>query len=111
MIGVDRPREDEHRLHVEDDEEHGDQVVPDAVAIAGVGHRLDSSPELLFLLRGVDHAELIEQAIPASPTRAKGNVPTIATDELGDIFDDDIRARGPERGFRFGEPVLPLCWR
>ena len=43
-----------------------------AAVMYGVGNRLDSSPELLFLLRGVDHLELIEQAIPAAPTRAKG---------------------------------------
>jgi uncharacterized Zn finger protein len=30
-----------------------------AAALYGVGARLDSSPELLFLLRGVDHLELI----------------------------------------------------
>jgi uncharacterized Zn finger protein len=61
-----------------------------AAVMYGVGNRLDSSPELLFLLRGVDHVELIEQAIPASPAKAKGNVPTIATDELGDIFGIEI---------------------
>ena len=40
-----------------------------AAVMYGVGNRLDSSPELLFELRGVDHQELIEQAIPAAPTR------------------------------------------
>jgi uncharacterized Zn finger protein len=54
----------------------------------GVGNRLDSSPELLFKLRAVDHLELIEQAIPAAPTTGKGksNAPTIATSDLGAIF-------------------------
>jgi uncharacterized Zn finger protein len=42
-----------------------------AAVMYGIGNRLDSSPELLFELRGVDHQELIEQAIPAAPTRAK----------------------------------------
>lgn len=61
-----------------------------AAVMYGVGHRLDSSPELLFLLRGVDHMELIEQAIPAAPARAKRDVPTIATDELGALFGIEI---------------------
>ena len=61
-----------------------------AAVMYGVGNRLDSSPELLFLLRGVDHLELIEQAIPVAPTRAKGGAPTIASDDLGAIFDIEI---------------------
>jgi uncharacterized Zn finger protein len=61
-----------------------------AAAMYGVGNRLDSSPELLFVLRGVDHLELIEQAIPAAPVGAKGAVPTIATDDLGALFDIEI---------------------
>ena len=31
----------------------------------GIGARLDNQPELLFLLRGVDHQELVSQAIEA----------------------------------------------
>jgi uncharacterized Zn finger protein len=61
-----------------------------AAVMYGVGNRLDLSPELLFLLRAVDHLELIEQAIPAAPTRAKGGAPTIASDDLGAIFDIEI---------------------
>ena len=40
-----------------------------AAALYGVGARLDSRPELLFLLRGVDQRELIAQvtAAPATP--------------------------------------------
>jgi uncharacterized Zn finger protein len=61
-----------------------------AAVLYGVGNRLDSSPELLFVLRGVDHMELIEQAIPTAPIKAKSSAPTIATDELGAIFDIEI---------------------
>ncbi len=61
-----------------------------AAVMYGVGNRFDKSPELLFLLRGVDHLELIEQAIPAAPTRAKGGAPTIASGDLGAIFDIEI---------------------
>ena len=61
-----------------------------AAVMYGIGNRLDSSPELLFELRGVDHQELIEQAIPTAPTRAKHGAPTIETAELGAIFDIEI---------------------
>ena len=61
-----------------------------AAVMYGVGHRLDSSPELLFTLRCVDHMELIEQAIPAAPLEGKGSAPTIAPDDLGAIFGIEI---------------------
>ncbi len=34
-----------------------------AAVIYGIGTRLDNQPELLFLLRGIDHTELVSQAI------------------------------------------------
>jgi uncharacterized Zn finger protein len=61
-----------------------------AAVMYGVGNRLDFSPELLFVLRGVDHLELIEQAIPSAPVGSGCDAPTIATDNLGDIFDIEI---------------------
>ncbi len=61
-----------------------------AAVMYGIGNRLDSSPELLFELRGVDHQELIEQAVSAAPARAKGGAPTIESAELGAIFDIEI---------------------
>jgi uncharacterized Zn finger protein len=57
-----------------------------AAVMYGIGNRLDTSPELLFVLRAVDHLELIEQAIPAHPVGGKSSAPTIAADELSDIF-------------------------
>jgi uncharacterized Zn finger protein len=61
-----------------------------AAVMYGVGNRLDTSPELLFELRAVDHLELIEQAIPAAPIRTKSTAPTIRADDLGAIFDIEI---------------------
>lgn len=61
-----------------------------AAVMYGVGNRLDASPELLFLLRAVDHLELIEQAIPAAPQRGTSKTATIATNELGAIFEIEI---------------------
>jgi uncharacterized Zn finger protein len=61
-----------------------------AAAMYGVGNRLDSSPELLFVLRGVDHLELIKQAIPTAPVGTKSRASRISTDDLGAIFDIEI---------------------
>ncbi len=60
-----------------------------AAVLYGVGSRLDTSPELLFVLRGVDHLELIEQAIPTAPLGASA-APTLAPDDLGAIFDIEL---------------------
>ncbi len=61
-----------------------------AAVLYGVGNRLDASPELLFVLRGVDHLELIEQAIPTTPLGTKSSAPTLAPADLGAIFDIEI---------------------
>ncbi len=61
-----------------------------AAAMYGVGHRLDTQPELLFTLRGVDHHELIEQALPQAPTKQKRSKPVIAEADLGDVFGLDL---------------------
>lgn len=61
-----------------------------AAALYGVGHRLDSSPELLFTLRGVDHRELIEQAVPAARSKPRRNKPVIAAADLSDVFGIDL---------------------
>lgn len=63
-----------------------------AAVMYGIGNRFDSSPELLFSLRAVDHGELIEQAIPAMPVGKGGDAPTIAMNELGAMFDIEIDA-------------------
>lgn len=66
-----------------------------AAAFYGVGHRLDLAPELLFLLRGVDPAELIEAGL-APPLLDQGSGPDrIADAQLGAIF-----------GIDFDEPVV-----
>ena len=61
-----------------------------AAVMYGVGNRLDSSPEMLFMLRAVDHMELIEQAIPTAPFGTRTSAPTIAASDLGDIFGIEI---------------------
>lgn len=59
-----------------------------AAVLYGVGARLDEKPEMLFLLRGVDHDELIdaEVGIAAVTAGAEGGRKRIADDELADVF-------------------------
>jgi uncharacterized Zn finger protein len=82
-----------------------------AAVMYGVGNRLDSSPELLFLLRGVDHRELLEEAIPAAPVKARRGTPTIAAEDLGAIFDIEVddapvaNASAPTREKRVSKTV------
>ena len=59
-----------------------------AAVLYGVGARLDEKPELLFLLRGVDHEELIEAEVSIAAVGAGSNDRRrhIAEDALGDVF-------------------------
>jgi uncharacterized Zn finger protein len=65
-----------------------------AAVLYGVGARLDSRPELLFKLRGVDHNDLISAVDPAvalgSATKASGRRRTLDTTALGDVFGIDL---------------------
>ena len=55
-----------------------------AAALYGVGHRLDHQPDLLFLLRDVDAAELIATEIALPERGVTSDV--LADEALGDIF-------------------------
>jgi uncharacterized Zn finger protein len=60
-----------------------------AAVMYGIGARLDEKPDLLFLLRKVDHLELIEGALDAAPVSEAGKPKgkkTIAAAELADVF-------------------------
>lgn len=63
-----------------------------AAVLYGVGARLDTQPELLFLLRGVDQAELIAAATKESVSRAvRGDAAhALADDNLAAIFGIDL---------------------
>jgi uncharacterized Zn finger protein len=64
-----------------------------AATLYGVGARLDAAPELLFTLRGVDHLELIREAVgTANLDRAlegRAGAPLDGAD-LGEVFGIDI---------------------
>jgi uncharacterized Zn finger protein len=58
-----------------------------AAALYGVGARLDLQPELLFVLRGVDPAELVAQAADVRTlTRPAKGKKTLAAAEAADVF-------------------------
>jgi uncharacterized Zn finger protein len=61
-----------------------------AAVLYGVGSRLDSQPELLFLLRDVDAQELIatEIALPGADAGVTGDA--LSDDQLGAIFGIDL---------------------
>lgn len=63
-----------------------------AAVLYGVGARLDERPELLFLLRGVDHEELISTDL--SPATIVGGRPggrrRIAQGDLAEVFGIDL---------------------
>ncbi len=44
-----------------------------AAVIYGIGARLDTQPDLLFLLRGVDHNELISAGVTADAIAGAGS--------------------------------------
>ena len=76
-----------------------------AAALYGVGSRLDEQPELLFVLRKVDHLELIEQAGNVQPALAAGKSgkKTIASGDLADVFGIELD------GAAEAEPVAPAA--
>jgi uncharacterized Zn finger protein len=68
-----------------------------AAVFYGVGARLDRKPELLFLLRAVDAAELvagIDHALPLSKSRPKPNK-VLAADDMAALFGLDMAEAEP----------------
>jgi len=61
-----------------------------AATLYGVGTRLDDRPELLFVLRGVDHRELIGDAVRVGTLAVKETGSGLADSELSDIFGVEI---------------------
>lgn len=66
-----------------------------AATLYGVGHRLDTAPELLFVLRQVDQRDLVRQAT-AGPVLHATAAPTLDADDLAAVFGLELEAdRGP----------------
>lgn len=67
-----------------------------AAALYAFGQRLDSRPELLFLLRGVDPAELLNLATLARSATAGTDGESLADDVLSGIFGIELDLGGME---------------
>jgi hypothetical protein len=68
-----------------------------AAVLYGVGARLDERPELLFVLRGVDHLELISAApggVGPGRKRGAGGGSKVKGARLGEIFGIELEAPG-----------------
>ncbi len=64
-----------------------------AAVLYGVGARLDSDPEMLFKLRGVNHEELVDvSAAVADVTRKRSSRRRLAATGIGDVFGIDLSA-------------------
>ncbi len=61
-----------------------------AAVLYGVGARLDTQPELLFLLRGVDHLELISAAADAAALAPAGETGAVDEGDLSEVFGIEI---------------------
>jgi uncharacterized Zn finger protein len=66
-----------------------------AAVLYGVGTRLDAKPELFFVLRQVDQAELLSSATSGASSRSRagggaGSGKRIASDKLASVFGIDI---------------------
>ena len=77
-----------------------------AAALYGVGVRLDDEPELLFTLRGVDSAELIEGAT-TEPTQGSGDRRTLAADQMADVFGFEVPPAEPSTTAPPRKPTPP----
>ncbi len=63
-----------------------------AAVLYGVGARLDQQPDLLFLLRSVDQAQLISQAVDADITAGadQADAALLSDSDLADVFGIEI---------------------
>jgi uncharacterized Zn finger protein len=73
-----------------------------AAVLYGVGARLDAQAELLFLLRAVDHLELIAHAGKDAPKARKvaSSKKVLADADLSDIFGIEIAEEAPKKAPR-----------
>jgi uncharacterized Zn finger protein len=77
-----------------------------AAVLYGVGARLDKQPELLFLLRGVDHEELVDTELDVQAATSPSNKRRrIASQDLGSIFDVDMEAPSKPRKSKATTPT------
>lgn len=69
-----------------------------AAVLYGVGARLDQQPDLLFLLRSVDQAQLVSRAVEADITAGTGQADagTLGESDLADVFGIEFDTPAPK---------------
>jgi len=72
--------------------DHADMCKHVSAVLYGVGVMLDTKPELLFTLRGVDQAELLSNASSAAITDLSASTGDLAGADLSAIFGIDLSA-------------------
>jgi uncharacterized Zn finger protein len=87
-----------------------------AAALYGVGHLLDSEPELFFRIRGVDQSELVSDAMSrqqAADSLGLDERSSLAEEDLGAMFGIDLAVPTdePERSPRKTRSVSARCER
>jgi len=80
-----------------------------AAVMYGIGARLDSQPELLFLLRGVNHQELVSQAIAAGNLERElaGTNSSLETEDLGALFGIELETSSKKASRPKAKKVSP----
>ncbi len=81
-----------------------------AAVMYGVGARLDASPEMLFLLRAVDHLELISQAATADNLEQSltgSSDGALAGSDLGELFGIELDASASAAPSAIGKSPRP----
>jgi uncharacterized Zn finger protein len=82
-----------------------------AASLYGVGTRLDQNPALLFLLRGVDPADLVGKASAADAVRQAtgkaGATPALSDSEMADVFGIELAPQSAAPGPVIDVPASP----
>lgn len=80
-----------------------------AAVLYGVGARLDDSPEMLFVLRGVNHEELVDVSAAVAEVGKEGSSRRrIAAKNIADVFGIDLaEADKGESGRKASAPAGP----
>jgi len=77
-----------------------------AAALYGVGSRLDSRPELLFVLRGVDQLELVG-AVAEGSIVAMAGAAELQGEDLSSLFGIELDAPAPALAQEVKKPKMP----
>jgi len=85
--------------------DHADMCKHVSAVLYGVGVMLDTKPELLFTLRGVDQAELLSNASSAAITDISANTGDLAGVDLSAIFGIDLSAEAITPVIEESKPV------